>query len=154
MAEAAPAKETGCLKRGCLGCLGVLGVMLILVMVIALITVVRGSPEVVRESDQLTHEIPQGEWAAPDTSEPLIVDEGQMGRIILDVRMATFRIVPEPAGTPVRLEAHYDSGSYELEETFEPSGELGWTYRLRFGKRSAFHFFHIGPPYWCMSWVA
>ena len=144
MGEAAPAKK-GCLKRGCFGCLGVLGVGLVLVMVIALITVIRGKPDIVRESDQLTHDIPQREWISPDTSEPLIVDEGQMGRVILDVSMASFKIIPAAPGTPVRLDAHYDSGSYKLKETFEPTGELGWTYRLTFGKRSTFDFFHIDP---------
>lgn len=144
MAEAAPEKK-GCLKRGCLGCLGVLGVGLVFVMVIALITVVRGTREVVRESDQLTHDIPQHEWTAPDTNEPLVFDEGQLGRVVLDVSMVVFKIIPAPAGTPIRLDAHYDSGSYKLKETFEPSGELGWTYRLDFGKRSSLQFFHIDP---------
>ncbi|NIM61039.1 MAG: hypothetical protein GTO30_05110, partial [Acidobacteria bacterium] len=79
----------------------------------------------------------------PEGSEPLLVDEGQLGRVILDVRMTSFKIVPAPAGTPLRLDVNYDSGSYELKESFEPSGELGWTYRLDFGKRSAFQFFHV-----------
>ena len=144
MVEAAPGKK-GCLKRGCFGCLGVAGVGLVILMVIALITVIQGRAEVVRESDQLTHDIPQREWSVPDTGEPLIVDEGQMGRVVLDISIATFRIIPAPAGTPVRLEAHYDSGSYKLKETFEPSGELGWTYRLEFGRRSAFRFFIVDP---------
>ena len=144
MTEAAPAKK-GCFKRGCFGCLGVLGFGLVILMVIALITVVRGTPEIVRESDELTHDIPQREWTVPDTNEPLMVDQGQLGRVILDVSMASFKIIPAPAGTPVRLDANYDSGSYKLKETFDPSGELGWTYRLDFGKRSSLQFFHIDP---------
>ncbi len=145
MADAAPAAKTGCFKRGCFGCFSVMGIGLVLLMVWALITVVRGTPEVVRESDLLTHEIPQGDWIVPDTSEPLVIDEGQMGRVILDVSLANFKIIPTPPGTPVRLDAHYNSGSYKLEETFASSGELGWTYRLTFGKRSVFQFFHIDP---------
>jgi hypothetical protein len=74
-----------------------------------------------------------------------VVDQGQLGRVVLDISMASFNIIPAPAGTPVRLDANYDSGSYKLKETFEPSGELGWTYRLDFGKRSTFQFFHIDP---------
>ncbi len=145
MADPAPVAKRGCFKRGCFGCFAVMGTGLVLLMVWALITVVRGTPEVVRESDQLTHEIPQGDWIVPDTSEPLVIDEGQMGRVILDVSLANFKIIPTPPGTPVRLDAHYNSGSYELKETFASSGELGWTYRLTFGKRSMFQFFHIDP---------
>jgi hypothetical protein len=145
MTNAAPAAKAGCFKRGCFGCLGVVGVLLILIMGWALITVVRGTPDVVRETNQVTHVIPPHTDSIQDSSEPLIVDVGQMGRIVLDVSMATFKIVPEPPGTPMRLEANYDSGSYKLEETFEPSGELGWTYRLEFGKRSSFQFFHVNP---------
>ncbi len=145
MADAAPATKTNYLKRGCLGCFSVMGVGLVLLMVWALITVVRGKQEVVRESDQLTHEVPQGDWIVPDTGEPLVIDEGQMGRVILDVSLATFTIIPTSSGTPVRLDAHYNSGSYKLKETFASSGELGWTYRLTFGKRSMFQFFHIDP---------
>jgi len=145
VADAAPADKKGCLKRGCFGCLAVMGVGLVLLMVIALITVLRGTPQVVRESGRWTYDVPQHDGIAPDTHEPLLVDAGQMGHVILDVSMANFTIVPEPAGTPVRLEAHYDSGSYELKETFESSGELGWTYRLRFGNRSSFQFFYIDP---------
>ena len=128
-----------------LRCLGVIGVVLVLVMGWALITVVRGTPDVVRESDQLTHDIPQRDWIVPDTGEPLVVDAGQMGRVILDVSLANFTIIPTSPGTPVRLDAHYNSGSYKLKETFASSGELGWTYRLTFGKRSMFQFFHIDP---------
>lgn len=145
MADAAPAAKRGCFKRGCFGCFSVMGIGLVLLMVWALITVVRGTPEVVRESDRLTHDIPQENWIVPDTSEPPIVDAGQMGRVILDVSLANFKIIPTPPGTPVRLDAHYNSGSYKLEETFASSGELGWTYRLTFGKRSMFQFFHIDP---------
>ena len=99
MTEAAPARK-GCLKRGCFGCLGVLGAGLIILMVIALITVVQGKAEVIRESDQLTHVIPQREWNAPATGEPLLVDEGQLGRVILDVSIASFRIIPAPPVLP------------------------------------------------------
>jgi len=144
MTEAEPAKK-GCLKRGCFGCLGVLGVFLIIAMVIALVTVIQGTPDIVRESDRLAHDIPQREWTVPDTGQPLIIDESQLGHVVLDISMASFRIIPAEPGTPVRLDAHYDSGSYRLKETFEPSGELGWTYRLEFGKRSAFRFFVVDP---------
>ncbi|NIM00382.1 MAG: hypothetical protein GTN89_05625 [Acidobacteria bacterium] len=144
MTEAAPAGK-GCFKRGCFGCLGVLGVGLIVVMVIALITLIRGTPEVVRESDQVAHDIPSGDWGDAATGEPLMVEQGQLGRVVLDISVASFRIIPAPAGTPVRLEANYDSGTYRLKERFEPSGELGWTYRLEFGKRSSFDFFTVDP---------
>jgi hypothetical protein len=144
MSEGAPAGKS-CLKRGCLGCVGVLGVFLVIVMVIALITVVQGKPDIVRESGQSVHDTSRFERTTPAPGEPLIVDQGQLGRVVLDVSMASFRIIPAEPGTPVRLDANYDSGSYKLEETFEPSGELGWTYRLEFGKRSAFRFFHVDP---------
>jgi len=145
MTDTAPPARKGCFKRGCFGCLGVLGIGLVLVMVMALITLIRGKPQVVHESDQLTHQVPKGNWAEPDTGEPLIVGEAEAGRVVLDVSMATFSIIPAPEGTPIRLNANYNSGQYELEETFSPSGELGWTYRLSFGRRSIFDFIHIDP---------
>ncbi len=144
MTETEPAGK-GCLKRGCFGCLAVLGVGLLLVMVIALITLVRGTPDVVREADRVAHEIPARVSAEVGTNRPLMVEAGQLGRVVLDISVASFRIIPAPSGTPVRLEANYDSGTYRLRERFEPSGELGWTYRLEFGKRSRFDFFTVDP---------
>jgi hypothetical protein len=121
----------------------VLGIGLVILMILALITVLRGKAEVVPMSDRLVHDLPQGEWAVPGTGEPLVVGAGQLGVVVLDVRMANFSIIPAPTGTPVRLEADYDSGSYKLDESFNSSGELGWTYRLEFGKRSMFDFIQI-----------
>jgi hypothetical protein len=138
--EAAAAKKS-CLRRGCFGCLIGSGVLIGILIVIVLIGVLT-TPEVVRESDSVTHGIPPNDWRAPEIGEQVALDADELGRVILDVSMASFRIIPEPAGTPIRLDARYDSGSYRLTETFEPQGELGWSYRLTFGSR-AFRFVHI-----------
>ena len=74
----------------------------------------------------------EGESGRPETIPALPVARLQPGRIVLDVSMSTFEIVPGPPGQPIRVEADYDTGSYELTESFEPAGELGWTYELTF----------------------
>ncbi len=142
MADSVSVTKKGCLKRGCFGCLILGGAGVGLILVLALITVIRGTPEVVREDAVSTHSIPQGNWDVAQSGEPLIVDPDQIGRVVLDVSFASLSIVPASPGTPVRLDAHYDSGKYSLEESIQTEGELGWTYRVSFGRRSIFDFRH------------
>ena len=142
MVESAHPAKKSCLRRGCFGCLIVAGAGLGLILVLGLITVIRGNPEVIREQAESAHVIPQGDWDVSHPGEPLVVDPDQVGRIILDVSIVSFSIVPEPPGTPVRLDARYDSGKYELEESMQAEGELGWTYRVSFDRRSVFDFRH------------
>ena len=56
------------------------------------------------------------------------------GMIELDVRMMELVLEPAPAGSPLRLEARWTPGRFELEEGLEP-GPDRWTYRLRFNSR-------------------
>jgi hypothetical protein len=142
MAATDPGAWKGCLKRSCFGCLIVAGVGLGLILVLALITVVRGTPDIVREQGETTHLIPNVDPDTGSTTESLVLDPDQVGHIILDVSILSFTVVAAPAGTPLRLDARYDSGKYELEESMQSKGELGWTYRLSFDRRSMFDFRH------------
>ena len=137
MADTDQTPRKGCLRRGCFGCLVVIGAGVGLVLIMAVITLVRGVPEVVREDESRTHPVARSHSEA--------TAEGRGGRVILDISLASFSIVPAPAGSELRLDARYNSGSYELEESMQSDGETGWTYRLSFGRRSAFDFVDIGP---------
>ena len=148
-----PKKKAGCLKTGCLGCLG-LGAILIGVVGLMLLTaVIQGPPEKNPERANLSRALPGPPDARDLPDVPLetvapggtVLAEGsgegasrvaaRPGRILLDLTMGEFEIVPGPAGQPIRVEADYDSGAYELTESFDPGGEAGWTYELSFGSR-------------------
>ena len=57
------------------------------------------------------------------------------GVLHLDVSAAELRIEPIPAGEPIRIEADYDRGAFELEHAMHEGGD-GWEYRVRFAPRS------------------
>ena len=58
------------------------------------------------------------------------------GRIELDVRMSDLTVEAAPAGSPLRLEARWTPGRFQLHEALEPGpGAGGWTYRLRLDGR-------------------
>jgi hypothetical protein len=69
-----------------------------------------------------------------DISRQHVLPTSGAGRIELDVRMAELIVEPAPAGSPLRLEAHWDPNRLRLEEALEPGAE-GWTYRVRLGGR-------------------
>ena len=143
MSEHGEAPRKGCLRRGCLGCLVIVGAGIGLVVIMAVITLVRGVPDVVREDESRTHSIARSPTESTREGRPLVVDEGRVGRVVLDVSMANFSIIPAPAGSELRLDARYNSGSYKLEESMRGDGETGWTYRLSFGSRSVLNFIHV-----------
>jgi hypothetical protein len=67
------------------------------------------------------------------------------GRIVLDLSMGEFEVEAGLAGEPIRIEASYDQGSYELEESFDPGGRNGWEYRVEFGRSIAMFRQVFGP---------
>ena len=57
--------------------------------------------------------------------------DGAAGRVVLDLVVGEFEVLPGEPGEPARIEARFDSSSYELSEEFEDSNS-GWTYRVKF----------------------
>ncbi|MFQ5719781.1 MAG: hypothetical protein ACE5IK_09545 [Acidobacteriota bacterium] len=145
-------RRGGCFRTGCLGCLGLGAILVGGVGLMFLVAVFQGPPEPHAESANISRAVPAtgtgGATApavpldaiAPGTGGGPETGAGELpaprpGRIVLDLSMGDFRIEPGPAGTPIRVEADYDSGAYEMEEHLDPGGEEGWTYELTFGSR-------------------
>lgn len=147
-----PRKKSGWFKTSCLGCLG-LGVLVVGgVGLMFLVAVIQGPPKKDRERSEFSRILPGMEDVAgpPDVSlREIASGDGELpegsagapgasvrpGVIHLDLSMGKFEVVPGPPGEPIRVEADYDAGAYELTEKFEPGGEAGWTYELTFGSR-------------------
>ena len=131
-------EKRGCFKKGCLGCLGVVligGVVMGLLFGISLLQL--NNPED-RQEPRVTHERPKSVPFLPVESDAVVapLDRNQLGRVVLDVTMSSFRIEPAPAGDELRLEASYNRGAYRLSEKYEARGESGWEYRLKFDSRA------------------
>jgi hypothetical protein len=133
---AAPSRARGCLKYSCLGCLVIVGVPAVVLTVVVLIGLAMGVPEPVRVTSEGERDLPvispaelppRGE-AGFDIEIP---DVGR-GRIELEVNMASLEVVAGEPGEPLRLEADYDSASFELGEDFVESAEGAWSYNLSF----------------------
>ncbi|MCZ6747162.1 MAG: hypothetical protein O7C74_08115, partial [Acidobacteria bacterium] len=130
-----PARKGGCFKTGCFGCLGVILLMVVLPLGWAFIEMARGVPETRRETQEFTRVLPNIPDLAPSAG--LSLPEGALaavpaGRVYVDFSMARFVIEPGPAGQPIRVEADFDTATYELIEEYQAEGELGWTYRVSF----------------------
>jgi len=130
-----PARKGSCFKNGCFGCLGVILLAVVLPLGWVFLEMARGVPETRRETQELTHVLPGNPDLAAQGGLPL--PEGALaalptGRVHVDFSMASFTIEPGPAGEPIRVEADYDTGTYELVEEYQAEGELGWTYNLSF----------------------
>ncbi len=120
----------GCLKTGCFGCLGVVAILVVFLIVMSILTVVDRSES---RTERISRTTPVRESPRGVLSPLAHVDEP--GRIILDVRQASFFIEPGPPGSELRVEADFDAGRFELEESTSTYGERGWEYELRFGRR-------------------
>jgi hypothetical protein len=134
-----PSRARGCLKYSCLGCLVIVGVPAVVLTVVVLIGLATGVPDPVRVTTEAEQDLPvispvelptQGE-AGFDIEIP---DAGR-GRIELEVSMASLEVVAGEPGEPLRLEADYDSASFELGEDFAETADGAWTYNLRFESR-------------------
>lgn len=134
----APRKKRGCFKVGCCGCLAV---VLLFVLGGSLWTglglLLQKEPEVARV--ERVHDIPRadggsdvGDAGLPDLDPARLSGAG--GTIVLDVRMAEFRIVPDEPGTPLRVSGSFDEAGYRLKESFAESGD-GWEYKVEFDRK-------------------
>jgi hypothetical protein len=120
------------LKYGCGGCLAVIGLVVLLAVGLAGVAAIRARSEQV-EDRVLTQELATGAAAAADSGGA----SAEPGRVILDLSHAEFDVRPAPPGEPIRVDARYDRGSYELVETLETGPDGGWTYRVRFRRTTS-----------------
>jgi len=134
----------GCLKNGCFGCLGVVALLIVVGIVVLILGLISAGREpkieaidVVRDVDRslLPADLRDGEigFDAIDWRDVPPIEEP--GKVVVDWSTGSFSIRPGPAGEPIRLEGSYDTASFELEESWEPYGETGWIYRVRFEPR-------------------
>jgi hypothetical protein len=135
-------RKGSCFKYGCLGCVALLVLLLIAAGTIMAIGLMLGAPEERLERPRLVRELPApvpGDASADRAEmEPLgelIPLDERAGRVILDLNEGSFRIVPAPAGEPIRVDGRYDAGVYELAESFEQQEGEGWVYRVSFDRR-------------------
>ncbi|MCP3960311.1 MAG: hypothetical protein GY719_20910 [bacterium] len=138
----------GCLKYGCVGCLSILALFVVLIFLVSAIHLASEPQESRPEQRQAEHPLPETPLypTAPDAPQvgeilplpelPEYPDqEAPVGRVVLDLRMGEFVIRPGPAGEPIRVEADYDAGTFELREEFQSSEDGGWVYEVGFGAR-------------------
>jgi hypothetical protein len=90
-----------------------------------------GAVLVVTALSQIRNERPQEQIVVRPLATPPPPAVKTRGSVELDVSIAQLVVMPAPAGTPVHVDARYDTDRYELEEHFtESTGE--WIYRIRF----------------------
>jgi hypothetical protein len=115
-------------RYGCFGCLGVIGVLFLGCAVLFAVTWIGVRSEQVQQ-EVLVPEIPAA--ALPQ------VDAGR-GVVLVEVMHAELIVEPAARGEPLRVEVTYDTSSFTLEESLEPSpaGEGAWSYRVSLGRTS------------------
>ena len=139
-------KSTGLsiLKWSAVGCGGCLGVI-VLFGGIAVGVGYLGARNTKIEPHEVARDLPRPAETAPErepTATPAPEALAQAaGRVVLDLRQATFKIEPGEPGGKVRVEGNYDKKFHELEESLdEPLGHP-WVYHVRF-KQTGGGFFH------------
>ncbi len=141
----------GCLKYGCVGCLSVLALGVLLVFLFSALHMAMDREDPRPEARRAEHRLPEPPERPPRPDRPAIgevlplpeLDEfprdAPGGRVLLDLRMGSFSIRPGPADQPIRVDADFDAGAFELEEELTTSEDGAWTYQVSFGgKRGIF----------------
>jgi len=113
-------KRWGLLKIGCVSITIVVGVSLVWMLVVI------GSALLGTRSESIGGRELERDVASSADEPPAA------GRVVLDFTVGEFFVEAGEAGEPIRVEAHYDTTSYVLEESFEPSEQTGWVYRVTF----------------------
>ncbi len=147
----------GCLKYGCVGCLSVIALCVGGIFLISAIHLTTDPEDPRPEQRQVERPLPV---ATPEkATEPVrspATDRPQFGevlplpeleefphsgeappagRVVLDLEMGDFIIRPGPADQPIRIDADYDAGSFELTEELTPGDDGDWTYEVSFGSK-------------------
>ncbi len=144
----------GCLKYGCVGCLSMVALGVVGVFLISAIHLTTDPEDPRPEQRQVERPLPAATsggteaGSSPATDRPQIgeilplpeLEEfprggGPAGRVVLDLRMGDFVIRPGAADEPIRIDADYDAGSFELTEELIPEDDGGWAYHVGFGSK-------------------
>ncbi len=143
----------GCLKYGCVGCLSVLALGVLVVFLVSAVHLTTEPEDPRPEQLQVERPLP----AVPQSPRTPASDQPQIGevmplpelaefprapqgagRVVLDLKMGEFIIRPGPAGEPIRIDADYDAGTFELTEELTSDEDGGWTYEVGFGSKRGF----------------
>ena len=145
----------GCLKYGCVGCLSVVALGVLGIFLVSAIHLTTDPEDPRPEQRQVERLLPavDGPRPSPATDRPQIGEvlplpeleefpqDGTIGevaaagRVVLDLKMGEFIIRPGPADEPIRIDADYDAGSFELTEELTSDDDGGWTYEVGFGSK-------------------
>ncbi len=141
----------GCLKYGCVGCLSVMALGVGGIFLVSAIHLTSDPEDPRPEQQQVERALPVTSTVrSPATDQPQIgevlplpeLDEfpdGEnppaTGRVVLNLKMGDFIIRPGPADQPIRIDADYDAGSFELTEELTEGDDGGWTYEVGFGSK-------------------
>lgn len=149
-------KGKGCFRFGCFGCLMLLAISIGVVLLLGAIQLTTDSGDPMPEQRNAEHPLPPappipGVALSPEAPTsgggelpsiavgPLPADfdpsDVRAGVLVLDLSMGDFIIQPGPPGEPIRVEADYDTNSFELAETFEEDSDGTWRYEVEFGLR-------------------
>ncbi len=146
----------GCLKYGCVGCLSGVAVCVGGIFLISAIHLTSDPEDPRPEQRQVERPLPVSALPrepaparTPATDRPQIGEVLPLpeleefpgaqvpatGRVVLDLEMGDFIIRPGPADQPIRIDADYDAGSFELVEELTPDDDGSWTYEVSFGSK-------------------
>ncbi len=126
-------------RWGCVGILTLIGLLAVWSVALVSVAFVRGRSEQVtlhessRELPGMT--IPGSPAGGDPSGDAATVDTD--GRVILDFVVGELEVLRGELGQTAKIEAHFDSHSYELTEKLETSGSR-WTYRVTFEETSWF----------------
>jgi len=124
------------LRRILIGCLGVFILGIVAFVVVAGVMLSRGAPE--QHRSQATQEqpitvprLPAGVTPSQDEVPP----PASSLRVELDLEEGRFEVRPGEPGSPVKVDADYDEGIYELVQETEATAGGGQTVRIGFHSR-------------------
>jgi len=139
------------LKYGCFGCLGLVAALALIVVFLTAIAMFNVRSEKV-EDRVFTQEVPgtskepvpSKRRDIPETADSPVPSPSSEaaprptpGHVILHLSQGEFEIKPAPPGEPLRVEATYDTQSFELQESIDKEAASGWNYRVDFRQTSS-----------------
>ncbi len=140
----------GCFKYGCVGCLSVLALGVLVVFLISAVHLTTEPEDPRPEQLQVERPLPDAPELprSPASDRPQIgevlplpelaefpSDSELTGQVVIDLKMGDFVIRPGPAGEPIRIDADYDAGTFELTEELTTDDDGGWTYEVSFSSK-------------------
>jgi len=121
-------EKRGCLKSGMFGCLGIIVIFIVFVGGTALVAWNRSGK--VQIEDKVLAPATAGAPTEVRGAKVTEVPAG-IGRVVLDLSQGEFQIHPGPSGSSVRVEAVFDSESYQVEDYFQSQPDSSWVYGVR-----------------------